>query len=92
MTSSTRLHTVEIEDFGPLTILGLTKRQMMSCRARSNGDQEKQAAMVFALGMSKDERWRKMSVAEATEFARRDGMLDRLLTAILERSWPEAEF
>jgi hypothetical protein len=90
--SRIRLHTVKFENYGSLTILGLTKRQILSCRDKAGDDEDLLGALVFRLGLSKNKRlWAMADTELISEFADRGDLVDRIATAILERSWPEAE-
>lgn len=92
VTSKHRLHEVDIEGYGPLTILGLSKRQISSCHSRAGENDDLRAALIFRLGVSKNKRLWAMDEPELTaEFEGRDGVLERILTAVLERSWPRVE-
>lgn len=83
---SKRLHTVEIEGYGPVTIKSLTKRQLETSQARFGDDVNQQLVHVIRLGMH-DPKCTDDFLASLGD----PDVLPRIAEAILARSWPNQE-
>ena len=81
---SKRQRTVEIEDFGPMTIRSLSKREMLDCKQLADGDQDLQMVHIIQRGMEQpkcDDEF----LAEVTDTP---NVLDAIGVAIIGASWP----
>jgi hypothetical protein len=82
-----RLHTVEIEGYGPIEIRSLTKRQMVRCKELSGGNEQLQIVHIIRRGMANP----KCSDEFLAEIKDTPNVLDAIGAAIIERSWPNVE-
>ena len=81
--SKRRTHTVQIEGIGPVTIRGLTKRQMTRIATRHRGEE---ARAVVRAGLIEP----KPSEVYGTD-ADLDTLINLIATEITERSWPKVK-